>query len=161
MSNLVVVAFKDTDTASDCLAEVASLQQQQLIKLSDAATLVRTADGKVKIKQARSLVGEGTLGGAFWGILIGMLFFVPFVGMAVGAAMGALSGKFSDYGIDDNFIKEVGDKIKPGTSALFLLIENAQPDRVVDDLKRFHGEIIHTSLSQAQETQLKEAFSAA
>ncbi len=161
MSNLIVMSFDDETSANLFLGELGKLQQQQLIKLDDAATLVRNEDGKVKVKQARSLVGEGALGGAFWGLLIGMLFFVPFVGLAVGAATGALAGKGSDYGIDDNFIKEVSETIKPGNSAIFVLVHDAQPDRVIDQLKRFNGKIIHTSLSTDQEKQLKESFSAA
>lgn len=161
MSNLIVIAFKDETSAASCLEEVGKLQKQELIKLSDAATVVRNQDGKVKVKQATSLVGEGALGGAFWGMLIGLLFWVPFFGLAVGAAMGAIAGKANDYGIDDSFIKEVGEQIKPGNSAAFLLVDSAQPDKVIEDLKQFHGEIIRTSLSNEQEHQLKEAFSAA
>jgi uncharacterized membrane protein len=161
MSNLIAIAFKDEQSAGKFMTEVGRLRSEGLIELEDAATLVRDEKGKAKIKQARSLVGEGALGGAFWGMLIGLLFFLPFVGLAVGAAMGAFAGKASDYGIDDDFIKEAGEKIKPGSSAIFLLVSNAQPDKVIEDLKQFHGEIIHTSLSKEQELQLKEAFSAA
>jgi uncharacterized membrane protein len=161
MSNLIVVKFNAADDAAKYLAQLGELQREELIKIDDAATLVRADDGKVKIKQAQSLVGAGALGGAFWGMLIGMLFLAPFAGMAVGAALGAGIGKASDYGIDDKFIKEVGDKITPGSSALFVLVHDAQPDKVIDRLKDFHGEIIHTSLSIEQEQQLKDAFSAA
>lgn len=161
MGNLIVVAFKDETSAGMFLNEVGQLQKEALIKLDDAAVVVRSPDGKVKVRQARSLVGEGTLGGAFWGMLIGMLFLVPFLGLAVGAATGALAGKFSDYGIDDNFIKEVGAKIEPGTSAIFALVHDAQPEKVISQLKKFNGEIIHTTLSPQDEQQLKQAFSAA
>ena len=41
--------------------------------------------------------------------------------MAVGAAAGALAGSLADYGIDDDFIKNVREKVTEGTSALFLL----------------------------------------
>jgi uncharacterized membrane protein len=161
MSNLFVVAFDNEMGATNCLSELAKLQQQELIKLEDAATLIRRPDGKVRIKQAQSLVGTGALGGAFWGMLIGLLFWAPFLGMAVGAALGAGAGKASDYGIDDHFIKEVGEAVKPGTSALFVLVRESQPDKVIERLKGFNGEIIHTSLSSEQEMQLREAFSAA
>jgi uncharacterized membrane protein len=160
MSNLIVMSFKDEDSAGQFLGELGQLQKEELIHLDDAATLVRDPDGKAKIKQARSLVGEGALGGAFWGMLIGLLFWVPLVGLGVGAALGAIAGKGSDYGIDDRFIKEVGEKIKPGTSAIFVLVRDAQPDKVIEHLKDFHGEIIHTSLSSEQESRLKEAFAA-
>ena len=158
MSNLVVMTFKNEDGAMMTLNKLAQLQDQELITLQDAATAVRGQNGKVKVKQANNLVGAGALGGAFWGMLFGLLFFVPFLGMAVGAATGALFGRASDFGINDKFIKTVSDSIKPGYSALFILIEKAQVDRVVDELKPFDGEIIHTSLSKDEERMLKESF---
>jgi uncharacterized membrane protein len=161
MSNLIVMAFEDETTAQEMLKEVSSLQKQELIHVSDAATAVRREDGKVKVKQATSLVGAGALGGAFWGMLFGLLFFVPFLGLAVGAATGALFGKAADYGINDEFIQRVSKAIQPGTSAVFLLVDNAQVDKVVEALRPFGGQIIHTSLSRDEEGQLKEAFAAA
>lgn len=161
MSNLIVMSFKDESSAGGVLSELGQLQKQGLIHLDDAATVIRTTDGRAKIKQARSLVGEGTLGGAFWGMLIGLLFFVPFLGMAVGAATGALAGKFSDYGIDDSFIKELSEQLQPGTSAIFVLVRDSEPEKVIEQLKKFKGEVIHTSLSNQQEKLLKEAFSTA
>jgi hypothetical protein len=112
-----------------------SLQKQQLITLQDAA-IVTWPQGKKqpKTQQLHSLAGAGAMQGAFWGMLFGLIFFVPFFGLAVGAAMGALSGKFADYGIDDNFIKQMQDKVTEGTSALFLLTSGAtvwrRPSRV-------------------------------
>jgi len=161
MSTLVAVAFKSENGAEQFINEVGNLRKEGLIQLEDAATLVRSSSGKARIKQARSLVGEGALGGAFWGMLIGLLFWAPLIGLAVGAALGAFAGKSADYGIDDNFIKEVGEKVQPGNSAAFLLVSNAQPDKVIEDLKQFNGEIVHTSLSKDQELRLKEAFSGA
>lgn len=158
MSNMIVLAFPSEDGAKKTLDKVAELQDQKLIRLEDAAIAAQEADGKVKVKQATSLVGQGALGGAFWGMLFGLLFFVPFLGMAVGAATGALFGKAVDYGINDEFIKKVSDSIQPGHSALFLLVDQAQVDKVVDQLKPFEGEIIHTSLSKEEELQLKAAF---
>ncbi len=158
MSNLVVLAFDSEDGASQTLHEVENLQKRDLIKVEDAATAVRHADGKVKVKQDTSLAGAGALGGAFWGMLFGLLFFVPFLGMAVGAATGALFGKAADYGINDDFIREVSQAVQPGNSALFLLVNNARVDKVVDSLKPFGGKVLHTSLSKDEEARLKEAF---
>jgi uncharacterized membrane protein len=160
MSELIVLAFKDETGATEVLDKINSLQKQQLITISDAATVVRKPDGKVKVKQAVSLVGAGALGGAFWGMLIGLLFWMPWLGLAIGAATGALSGKLSDYGIDDNFIKEVSEKVEPGHSALFLMVEKATPDKVMDELKGYDAEVLQTSLSTEDEEKLKAAFGA-
>ena len=93
-------------------------------------------------------------------MLFGLIFFIPFFGLAVGVAMGALSGKFADYGIDDNFIKQMRDKVTEGTSALFLLTSGATVDKVAEAVKGIDFEIISTNLSKAEEDQLRAAFSA-
>jgi uncharacterized membrane protein len=78
--------------------------------------------------------------------------------VAAGAIGGALGGRFADAGIDDDFIKEVGQQIQPGTSALFLLVYQATTERVLDALKPYGPEVLRTSLSQEQEARLREAF---
>jgi len=158
MSELIVFAFDSTDGANKMIEGVKELQRQQLITLSDAAIVVRKDDGKPKVKQLNSLVGAGALGGAFWGMLIGILFFAPWLGLAIGAVSGAVAGKFSDIGIDDDFIKQVGATIQPGHSALFLLVTEATPDKAIEALKKYHPTVLRTSLSEEDEAKLKEAF---
>jgi uncharacterized membrane protein len=158
MSELVVVAFDNELGAAEMRDALIELQKQRLVTLDDAAVVVRRPDGKVKVKQAVSLVGSGALGGAFWGMLIGLLFWMPWLGAAVGALSGALGGALSDYGVDDGFVREVGNTIQPGHSALFLLIREATPDKLMDELKQFNGKILQTSLSKEAEAKLKETF---
>jgi len=160
MSDLIVLAFDNEKGAFQMRDKLFQLQKQHLIQLADAAVVVRKPDGKVKVKQAVSLVGSGALGGAFWGMLIGIIFWMPWLGMAIGAATGALSGKFSDIGVDDNFIKEVGATIEPGNSALFLLVVSATEDKVLDELKDYNATVLKTSLSNEGEAKLREAFGA-
>jgi uncharacterized membrane protein len=93
-------------------------------------------------------------------MLFGLIFFIPFFGLAMGAAVGALSGKFSDYGIDDNFIKQTREKVTEGTSALFLLTTGAVQDKVVAALKDQTFEIIMTNLPKAKEEELRAVFAA-
>ena len=158
MSTLTVMAFNDQHGAEDVLAAMGRLQRQELIKIDDAAIVTRDPEGKTKVKQATNLVGAGALGGAFWGMLIGLLFLVPFFGAIVGAAAGAIGGAFADIGIDDNFIKETGEKITPGTSALFLLSHGEVRDRVAEELHHFDFHIISTNLPADQEAELRSAF---
>jgi uncharacterized membrane protein len=160
MSNLIVFSLPTETGAAEMAAKLGDLQKQQLITVLDAAIVTQKAGGKPKIKQLNNLVGAGALGGAFWGMLFGLIFFVPILGMAVGAATGALTGAFSDVGIDDAFIKEVAASVKPGTSTLFILVDNAVVDKVVPELQSFNPTIIKSSLSTEQETKLKEMLSA-
>jgi uncharacterized membrane protein len=160
MTELIVLAFPNTHGAQDALSVLSSLQKQELIKLADAATVVRKADGKVKVRQAVDLVGAGALGGAFWGMLIGLIFLVPWLGLAIGAISGAIAGRFSDIGIDDKFIKEVGASVEPGNSALFLMVERMTDDRVLPELQKLHPTLLRTNLSAEDEAKLRAAFGA-
>jgi uncharacterized membrane protein len=161
MSDLVVLAFDSEGGAAGFSSEILRMQKMKLLTLEDAATVVRHSDGKVKVKQANNLVGAGALGGAFWGMLIGLLFFMPWLGMAVGAISGALSAKFADIGIDDEFIKSVGSAITPGTSAIFLMIREATPDRVLEEIRgHTNVKVLQTSLSREAEDRLREALGA-
>jgi len=159
MSNLVVLAF-DTETGAEQMRDdLLQMQKEHLIGLDDAAVAVKYKDGKTKIKQVASLAGAGALGGAFWGFLIGLIFLAPVFGLAIGAAAGALAGKYHDIGVDDKFIKEVGNTIQPGTSALFLLVREATPDKVMDGLTKYKNvKVLKTSLSKEQEEKLRHAF---
>ncbi|MCA9875967.1 MAG: DUF1269 domain-containing protein [Anaerolineales bacterium] len=159
MSDLIVLAFDNPDGAFQLRDKLIALQKQHIVTLEDAAVVVRKDDGKVKVKQVTSLAGAGALGGAFWGMLIGLLFWMPWLGLAIGAVTGALAGKFSDIGVDDAFIKEVGNTIEPGHSALFLLIREATTDKLMDQIKDFDAKVIQTSLSTEDEDKLRELFS--
>ncbi len=160
MSDLVVVAFDNETDAEKLQTEMKRLQKEHLVTLEDAAVVVRKADGKVKVKQSTSLVGAGALGGTFWGLLIGLVFRAMWWGVAIGAVLGALRGKFKDIGIDDKFIKEVGETIQPGHSAIFLLIRESTPERLIDELKGYKGTVLKTSLSKDDEAKLRAAFGA-
>jgi uncharacterized membrane protein len=160
MATLSVLKFNDPYGADRVLLALQGLQEQQLISLEDAAVLSwPQGNKKPTTRQLASTAGMGAMGGAFWGFLFGLIFFVPFLGAAIGAGMGALTGSMADVGIDDDFIKQVREKVTEGTSALFALTSGATaPDKVVDELKQYDFEIISTNLPAEQEQKLREAF---
>ena len=158
MSDLVAIAYEGEDTAFRVRDRLVQLTKEHIIELEDLVVVVHRRDGKTEIKQATNLAGMGALSGAFWGLLIGLIFFAPIFGLAIGAIAGALAGRFSDYGIDDRFIGEVAENVKPGNSAIFLLIKKMTPDKVVDAIKEYGGHVIRTSLSEADEANLRDAF---
>ena len=160
MATLTVWKFPDAYGAEQTESILERLQKEELITIHDAATVSWPAgEKKPKTRQLNNLAGAGALGGSFWGLLFGLIFFVPLLGMAMGAAMGALGGAMSDVGIDDDFINSVRGEVTPGTSALFLMTSNAVTDKVKGAFEGSHAELLHTNLSNEQETKLREVFS--
>jgi uncharacterized membrane protein len=155
MSSLIAVGFKDEFTAEQVVLELRKLQREHLVDLEDAAIVVRNKEGKVHIKQTQELTTAGAVSGGFWGLLLGFIFFNPLLGWAVGALAGAVSGALTDIGIDDNFIRDIGSTIEPGTSAIFVLVRKATPDKVLADLSKFEGKVLKTSLSNEDEAKLQ------
>lgn len=154
MSDLIVIGFSDEFKADQVLLDLRKLEREYLLDLEDAAIVVRNKAGKVKVRQSQELVASGALSGGFWGLLIGMIFMQPLLGL-FGAAVGALSGALTDIGIDDNFIRELGGTIEPGTSAIFVLVRKSTPDKVLEDLSKFEGKVLQTSLSHEDEAKLQ------
>ena len=158
MSDLVVIGFENEHTAFEMRAALARLQKEYLIDMEDVVVVTKDDKGKVKLHQAVSLTAAGAVGGSFWGMLIGLIFLNPLLGVAVGAGAGALSGKLSDIGINDTFMKELGETIHHGTSALFILVRKVTPDKVLDQLKGFKGKVLKTSLTADEEEALREVL---
>lgn len=159
MSDLLVIAFDDEATAFETRAELVRMQQEYLLQLEDAVVVTRP-EGQITLHQAVNLTAAGAVGGTMWGALVGLIFLNPLVGAAVGAGAGALAGRFTDVGINDDFIRDVSNAVPPGGSAVFLLIRKMTTDKVVARLQQFsrNGRILRTSLSEADEARLREAF---
>jgi uncharacterized membrane protein len=161
MPTLVVIGYESEIKAEEVRLALLKLQREYLIDLGDAVVAVREADGTVKLRQLVNLTATGALGGGFWGVLIGVLFMNPLFGLAIGTAAGALSGALSDVGIDDKFLKQLAETLKPGTAALCVLVRRATPDKVLEEIKGFGGTVIKTSLSHDDEVKLQAALSSA
>jgi|SRR6185369_11666642 uncharacterized membrane protein len=162
MSKLVAVVFNDEATAFEMRAAFAKMHKQYLLEMEDAVVVTRDIKGKTQLHQAVNLTSAGAIGGGFWGMLIGLLFLNPLLGAVVGAGAGALTARFKDLGLDDRMMKDIGDSLKPGTSALFLLIRDVKSDKVLDELKPFTGKgrLFQSSLNKDDEQQLREALEA-
>src|SRR5580693_1900840 len=159
MAALTVWEFGEPFGADAALERVQGLQEQNLITVRDAAVVSWEAGkSKPRTRQLHDVKMGGALGGGFWGLLFGMIFFVPLLGLAIGAAAGALTGSLVDVGISDKFIKDVRDKVTPGTSALFLLSSDAVFDRVAPEFAGTDAELISTNMSEDQEARLRAAF---
>ncbi len=158
MSDLVAIAYDDQETAENVRRTLVDLSKEKVIELDDAVVVTRDEKGKVRLHQAINPVGAGAAGGALWGSLIGLIFLMPLMGFAIGAASGALAGSLTDSGVDDTFMKDVGQRLTPGTSALFLLIRKSTPDKLLPRIEHFGGHVIQTSLSDEEEQRLRSAL---
>jgi uncharacterized membrane protein len=158
MSTLVAIAYPDRETAEKVRQELVAATKEHLLRLEDAVVVEHEAGGKIKLHQAMSPAGAGAAGGAVWGGLIGLLFLAPLLGMAVGAASGALGGKMSDVGVDDSFMKELGDRLQPGAAALIALGQSDARDKLIERVKGYGGHVIQTSLSTQDEENLRAAL---
>lgn len=162
MSTLVAVVFNDEFSAFEMRGALVKMQKQYLLEMEDAVVVTRDLKGKIQLHQAYSLTSAGAISGGFWGMLIGLLFLNPLLGAAIGAGAGALSAKFHDLGLDDKMMKDVGESLKPDTSALFVLLRKVSSDKVLEGLKPFvgRGRVFQTSLNKDDEKALRDALEA-
>lgn len=161
MSNLIVVAYDDPFKAEEVRTKLRKLQQEYLIDLEDAVVAVKDEQGKVKLSQMYNLTAMGAVSGGFWGALIGLIFVNPLLGLAVGAGAGAASGALADVGINDDFMKELASGFTNKSSALFVLVRKATPDKVLAELQGTGGKVIKTSLTHEEEEKLQAVLAAA
>lgn len=168
MSDLVVLGFDTLDGATLAREEIWKLENEYLVDVDDAVVVRRTDDGKIHLDQSVHTVALGAVDGVWSGMLlgtlIGLVFLNPMAGFAVGAVAGGtagtIGGAMTDFGINDDFMKSVGATLKPGTSALFVLVRKVEPQKVVSHLRALsgHPHLIQTSLSPEAEQKLRTAL---
>jgi uncharacterized membrane protein len=158
MSSLVVVSFDSPDEAAKVLESLRAQSKYDNISFKDTAVVSKDADGKVHVKNE---VSQGTMTatgvGALLGLMLGALLF-PLAGVLIGAGGGALVGRFMNLGVDGDFVKDVAGSLQPGTSALFVLVRDANPSVVRAVLQEHHGKVLHTTLSPEAEESLINAL---
>jgi len=153
-----LIVGEEAERATAALKDIEEKAKKAGVKLEDAVVVYKTKDGEVKIKQARDVtVGKGAGRGAFWGLLVGLLFGGPIGGVLWGLGLGAIYGHVVDHGVDDKFIKDVGDALKPTTSALLMLIQEEDYDDAMAYLRTFDAKIYEAELDEEAENMVIEA----
>ncbi len=158
MADLIAIGYPDEATAEAAAEEARQLARDLIIEPDAIAAIVRDREGKYHVHTSHHPVSAGATWGMFWGMLFGLLFFIPVFGMAVGVGLGALMGKITKTGIDREFQDQVRGMLQPGTSALFLMVEKVTPDKAVEALSKYGGNVLKTSLSKEGEAELQEAL---
>ena len=167
-NNLIVVGFHGKHRAAEVLDQVQQLAYDWTLDLKDAVAAYRTDDGRLRVDQSvEPTTKEGAGYGALIGGLLGAILAAPFTGGlsaaaaaatvgagalgagTIGGAMGAADAETwkRDYGVSDDFVKEVGGMIQPGDSALFAILRGANPETVAENFRGYGGTILKTSLS--------------
>jgi uncharacterized membrane protein len=160
MATLVAIGYPDQGTAEQARQTVQQLEGELIIQADQVAAISRDLEGKYHVQTTHggASAGGGAAWGGFWGLLFGLLFFIPVIGLAFGAGLGALYGHMGEKGIDKQFQQQVRDYVKPGTSALFLIIEQVTEDKAVAALEQYGGTVIKTSLSEEDTKKLQDAL---
>lgn len=182
MAELIVVGFKkDMYRASDVLNQLQRMNEDWAVDLHDAVAVYRDYNGKLRVDQSFQMTtGEGAGWGSLWGSLIGATLAIPFTagvsaaaaagtiawgvlgGGALGAGAGALDASWwkDEFGIPNDFVKQVGEMIQPGDSAVYALLRTANPNDVVEQFRGYGGTILSTTLSRDQEKKVEKVLGA-
>jgi uncharacterized membrane protein len=158
VADLIAIAYPNENQAEQVLGTLRQEQRDYLVDLEDAVYVTKDQNGHIKVHKTQSLTGVSAVWGAFWGLLIGILFLVPLFGVIVGAGLGALFGHFTNLGIDNTFAKQVAASLQPGGSVLLVLVRKMTTDRVIPEIAKYGGTVMQTSLPADVEKQLEEAL---
>ncbi len=160
MSDLVAIVYPSEAKAEEVRQKILKLQSEYLITVNDAVIAVKTEDS-VKLNQLVNTTMTGAASGGLWGMLLGLVFLNPLLGVALGAGAGALGGALTDFGIRDQFMKDLASSVKPGDAVLFLLIQNMTADKVLNAIKDAGGTVLRTSLDEKKEQYLRDTLATA
>jgi len=157
MNQLVVVAFDHFDDARKALKSLRELERGGRIRFEDTAIVERDPDGTAHVKNEVSGTTEKA---AVIGALIGgvLTFVFPPLGAAIGAAAGAVVGASLDTGVSGSFVDEVKRTLRPGRSALFLVVKESDADATMAALRPFRGDVIQTTLPTESDDALRQAL---
>lgn len=159
MSNITVLMFETVDGAETMLTNVYDWEKAGLITVEDAVVVIRPpGNSNFEIKQTRKQSGKYALGGGGIGLLAGMLLGGPIGGLAVGAAIGGITGAMKDYGIDDEFVRQISEGLRPSTSALFLMTSDGKGEELMAELRPHKATVVSTTLEPDQEARLRKAL---
>jgi uncharacterized membrane protein len=155
-TQMIVLGFEGQDSAGEALSKALDWNEKRIVNLEDAVVAYRADDDKVHIHQTKTLTRKFAIAGGGTGFLVGLLMGGPIGGLAIGAVTGAIAGKRKDTGIDDHYIKEMSDQMRPNTSLLFLLGKSLDPKRLQNELNELDAVVVTTSLTDQEQERLSQ-----
>ncbi len=179
MRDLIVVGFQGTRRAAEVLGQLEALNEDWTVELDDAVTVYRTDDGKLRVDQSvQPTTKEGGAMGGLLGVLLGGLLAAPFTAGAsaaaaaatvgagavamgsMGAALGASDAEDwkQNYGVGEDFVKQVAGVVQPGNSAVFAVIRSGDPVAIAERFRGYGGTVIRTTLSAEQAAKVQQTI---
>ncbi|MEU4277875.1 DUF1269 domain-containing protein [Streptomyces tanashiensis] len=156
MAELIVIGYDDPHVAEQAFGTVQELQRDYVVHLNGLAVVSVDADGATHVDTSSRVIGVSAASGAMWGAIFGLLFLLPGVGLLTGAALGGLVGKLSKSGVDEQFRRQVGDLLKPGSAAVVIMASKLTEDKFTVAMRPHGGTVLKTSLSDEDEKELAE-----
>lgn len=157
-SNVVVLGFKNQYGAEAMLDDLRKWQEEGLIELEDAVIASRGEGKDIEIEQTHKKSRKPIAKGGGAGLLAGLLLGGPILGLAAGVAAGSISRAMKDYGLDDDFVKQASEWVRPNTSALFLLVKEAKADEILERLRPTAAIVLNTTLAPEAEERLRRSL---
>ena len=151
MSELIAFIYENETGAKSLEVDLLEAQTSGDLSVNDAALVVRQEDGRPVLSHAVNLVGRGTMGGIFWGFILALVFWTKWWGLSVGGALG-------DLGLEDDFVKDVGEGVGRGHSALLALVADGMVDAVLLEAGKSNPKIVRNSFSEEDEQVLQLVF---
>ncbi|WP_397541570.1 DUF1269 domain-containing protein [Roseovarius salis] len=163
MSELLIITFDDESSAFELEQHLGPLRAGNWLETQDTTILTRDAAGEVHMQRPVNVPLAQAAGGSLWGLVIGAAFAVPVAGAVTGAAAGAVLGRERDPGVNTAFLEEIADSLRPGGSALCLLVRNLDVSALEEALARFgkRGHLIQSPLTEDEEAALRARLSGA
>jgi len=158
MTAFTVWTFETTDGADKAAKTLRSAAQDKLVVIDDLAVLEWPVGAKEPKIHHHGPGRKGAALGGVGGLVLGAAFLVPLVGLATGAALGAMANKYRSVGITEEQIEEIRAEIKEGSSALFLITQAANMDRLGERFLGMKMKLIQTNLTEAERANLYETF---
>jgi uncharacterized membrane protein len=159
MTTFTVWKFEDSDGAHRAEETLKQAESEGLVELVDHAVLTwEPGADKPELHHKRDSMKRGAAWGALWGVMGGALFAIPVAGAAIGLGLGALRKISEGTGISEDQLERIRDEVTPGTSALFLVTDNANLDRLGERFNAHDSRLLTTNLTEAERDTLLETF---
>ena len=140
---LAAISFDNDLKAVEFMTAMTRLARDGRLALRDAVFVVKNAEGKTYVRETKDLQpGSTAIGAGLWSGLFGLLLGGPvglLVAGGIGAGAGALTAKLVDVGVTDEFVDQLREMVRPGTTTVALLADHVDPEPVLAELHRFEG----------------------